>query len=70
MFRTADSIELTWLAQQDDLEEVERWQLALSAVIEEIDGTKSYWALAHAPGPPDFHNRDCFIATLPAPDSP
>ena len=41
--------------------------LALSAVIEETDGTKSYWALAHAAGPPDFHNRDCFIATLPAP---
>lgn len=43
-------------------------QLGLSAVIEECDGTKSYWALAHAPGPPDFHNRDCFIATLPALD--
>ena len=42
--------------------------LALSAVIEEIDGTKSYWALAHAPGPPDFHNADCFIARLPAPE--
>ena len=42
-------------------------RLGLSAVIEEIDGTKSFWALAHAPGPPDFHNRDCFIATLPAP---
>lgn len=44
--------------------------VGLSAVIEEIDGTKSYWALAHAPGPPDFHNRDCFIATLPAPAAP
>lgn len=43
------------------------WHLNLSAVIEAKDGTKSYWALAHAPGPPDFHNRDCFIATLPAP---
>lgn len=41
--------------------------MALSAVIEAKDGTKSYWALAHAPGPPDFHNPDCFIATLPAP---
>jgi hypothetical protein len=43
--------------------------LALTAVIEETDGTKSFWALAHAPGPPDFHNPDCFIATLPAPDA-
>jgi hypothetical protein len=45
-------------------------QMGLTAVIEETDGTKSYWALAHADGPPDFHNRDCFIATLPAPDAP
>ena len=42
--------------------------VGLSAVIEAKDGIKSYWALAHAPGPPDFHNPDCFIATLPAPD--
>jgi hypothetical protein len=41
----------------------------LSAVIEETDGTKSYWALAHAPGPPDFHNPACFTATLPPPAS-
>ena len=26
-----------------------RWQLGLSAVLEEKDGTKSYWALAHPP---------------------
>ncbi len=45
-------------------------KMNLSAVIEERDGTKSYWALAHAPGPPDFHNSDCFIATLPAPTAP
>ena len=46
------------------------WHLALSAVIEAKDGTKSYWALAHSPGPPDFHNPACFIATLPAPAAP
>ena len=45
-------------------------QIALAAVLQEEDGTKSYWALAHAPGPPDFHNPACFIATLPAPKSP
>lgn len=44
-------------------------EMALTAVIEETDGTKSFWSLAHADGPPDFHNRDCFIATLPAADS-
>ena len=47
-----------------------KWRLNVAAVIEAKDGTKSYWALAHAPGPPDFHNRDCFIATLPAPEAP
>jgi hypothetical protein len=46
-----------------------RWHVNLSAVIAGVDGSKSYWALAHAPGPPDFHNPDCFIATLPAPDA-
>lgn len=38
--------------------------LGLSAVIEEVDGTKSYWALAHPPGKPDFHHADCFAAKL------
>jgi hypothetical protein len=37
-----------------------RWRLGLSAVIEETNGNKSYWALAHAPGKPDFHCADCF----------
>ena len=46
------------------------WQLGLSAVIELLDGSRSYWALCHAPGPPDFHNRDCFTATLAAPERP
>lgn len=43
--------------------------LALSAVIEETDGTKSYWALQHPPGPPDFHHPDCFAIKLPPPDA-
>ena len=42
------------------------WQLGLSAVLEEKDGTKSYWALAYPPGDaPDFHHADCFAAKLP-----
>jgi hypothetical protein len=43
--------------------------LGLSAVIEESDGTKSYWALAHPPGAPDFHHGDCFALQLAAPSS-
>jgi len=41
------------------------WQLALSAVIEERSGRKSYWALAHPPGIPDFHQQDCFALEVP-----
>ena len=40
--------------------------LGLSAVIEEKGGGKSYWALAHPPGAPDFHHQDCFALELPA----
>ncbi len=43
--------------------------VGFSAVIEETSGTKSYWALAHPPGKPDFHHPACFAATLPAPKS-
>ena len=42
------------------------WQLGLSAVLEEKNGTKSYWALAHpARDKPDFHDPVCFAARLP-----
>ncbi|HMF23288.1 MAG TPA: DOMON-like domain-containing protein [Pseudolabrys sp.] len=36
------------------------WRLGLSALIEDMGGRKSYWALAHPPGKPDFHHVDCF----------
>lgn len=44
--------------------------IGLSAVIEEAGGTKSYWALAHPDGPPDFHDLACFALTLAAPAMP
>lgn len=40
--------------------------MSLTAIIEETDGTMSYWALTHGPGEPDFHHPACFAATLPA----
>jgi hypothetical protein len=40
------------------------WQFSLTAVIEEKDGTKSYWALAHPAEKPDFHDPGCFVAKL------
>jgi hypothetical protein len=33
-------------------------------VLEENDGGKSYWALAHSPAKPDFHHTDCFALEL------
>jgi hypothetical protein len=47
------------------VEAAKQWSLGLSAVLEEKDGTKSYWALAHGADKPDFHLRDCFVAKLP-----
>jgi hypothetical protein len=41
------------------------WRVGLSAVIEDVDG-KSYWALAHPQGKPDFHHADGFVLGLPA----
>jgi hypothetical protein len=40
-------------------------QLGASAVIEDRDGRKYYWALRHPPGKPDFHHSDSFALTLP-----
>ena len=63
--RTEDN--LTWwglgasIAVPADTE----WQLGLSAILEEKDGTKSYWALSHPEGDkPDFHDPVCFAARL------
>jgi len=58
---------LTWwgLGATIAVDAATEWQLGLSAVLEEKDGTKSYWALAHpAVNRPDFHHADCFAARL------
>jgi hypothetical protein len=39
-------------------------RLGLSAVIEENNGRRSYWALAHPAGKADFHHSDCFTLEL------
>ncbi|MFA5989202.1 MAG: DOMON-like domain-containing protein [Sphingomonas sp.] len=62
-------VEMHVLAMLPDRFESADIAMGLSLVIEELGGTKSYWALAHAPGSPDFHNRDCFTARLPAPEA-
>jgi hypothetical protein len=46
------------------------WRFSLSAVIEETNGNKSYWALAHPSGSADFHHSDCFALELAAASRP
>jgi hypothetical protein len=50
----------------DGLPEGRAWRLGLSAVIEETNGRRSYWALAHGGAKPDFHHADAFALELPA----
>jgi hypothetical protein len=40
------------------------WRLGLAALIEETNGRKSHWALAHPPGKADFHHPDCIAYEL------
>lgn len=40
-------------------------RVGVSAVIEESDGTISYWALAHPSDKPDFHHPDSFVLEFP-----
>lgn len=60
---SADSLELTATIGLSDPLAVDatRLDLGLTAVILEKNGRKSFWALSHAAGNPDFHNRDCFL---------
>jgi hypothetical protein len=58
-----DSYTLQASLELDRLQDLSReasWRLGLSAVIEDISGGMSYWALAHPPGRPDFHHADGF----------
>ena len=52
-----------------DVKNCAELRVGLSAVIEDNKGALSYWALAHAPGKPDFHHRDSFALTLNRPEN-
>src|SRR5262245_61058979 len=45
----------------------EALHVAVSGVVEEHDGTLSYWALRHPTGKPDFHHADGFVLRLEHP---
>lgn len=53
------------LSRVEDLPKRAPWRVGVAAVIEEKGGQKSYWALAHPQGKPDFHHADGFMLHLP-----
>ena len=62
-----DRLSLSVSLELDALSNLARgvpWRLGLSALIENVDDQKSYWALNHPPGKPDFHHQDGFAHEL------
>jgi hypothetical protein len=62
--RTMDRLELGAEICQDLLAHGRSLRLGLSAVVENVDGRLSYWALRHPPGKPDFHHPDAFALQM------
>jgi hypothetical protein len=63
--QTSFMLDVVLALEKLDLPEVATWRLGLSAVIEEKNGNKSYWALTHPQGKPDFHHEAGFVLELP-----
>lgn len=57
------TLDLGWLARAGSAGEG-ALRLGLTAVIEELGGGLSYWALAHASEKPDFHRAESFVAAI------
>ena len=62
--RQATGFQLDARLPRDLLPTAETFNIALTAIIEITDGSKSYWALAHCAAQPDFHRRQSFTLTL------
>jgi hypothetical protein len=65
--RPADRLELDAVLQPECLPPGKLLRLGLSAVLEDVDGKLSHWALKHPPGKPDFHHTDAFALELELP---
>ena len=65
--QTQARLELDAKICQDILPQGRRLLLGLSAVVEEVAGVLSCWALRHPPGKPDFHHTDAFALQLELP---
>lgn len=71
--RAVDGLEVVVmlpLAGATDLQTAGAARLGLAAVLEDAAGQRSYWALAHGGGQPDFHDPATFTLVLPAQASP
>jgi hypothetical protein len=55
------SLEELFLERFSEFKEKSSLDLALSAVLENQDSSKSYWAIRHCGERPDFHLRESFI---------
>jgi hypothetical protein len=65
--RAEDRLELEAAVRLADLavpRDARHLRIALTAVVEEENGTLSYWALKHPRGKPDFHHPDGFTLEL------
>jgi hypothetical protein len=68
--QSAETLELSAVLRADRLSGIApeiRLSLGLSAVIEGLDESLSYWALKHSLGKPDFHHPDSFAFELTVP---
>ncbi len=68
--QSAETLELSAVLRADRLSGIApeiRLSLGVSAVIEGLDESLSYWALKHSLGKPDFHHPDSFAFELTVP---
>jgi hypothetical protein len=65
--RSLNRLELDAEIGQNFLPPGRSLRLGLSAVMEDVDGELSYWALRHPEGKPDFHHTDAFASQLVLP---
>ena len=68
--QSGETLELSAVLRADRLSGIAseiRLSLGLSAVIEALDESLSYWALKHSLGKPDFHHPDSFAFELTVP---
>jgi hypothetical protein len=68
--KEAETLELHAVIRLDRLSKIQPGsilRLGLSAVVEDINGRLSYWALKHPLGKPDFHHPDAFAMELVMP---